>query len=106
MGSEGGSITLFKTIDSQKRESYSYAINEMDYDLEDLTPVDFSSESIPNFEEANRILKNKYPNLLMLYPVFIDTSIVDFISKEKKYLIKNKFLAPIEMYWHVLQQWF
>lgn len=84
MGSEGGSITLFKTIDSQKRESYFYAVNEMDYDLEDLTPVNFSSESVQSFEEAYRILKNKYPHLLMLYPVFIDTSIVDFISNELK----------------------
>lgn len=84
MGSEGGSITLFKTIDSQNRERYSYAVNEMDYDLEDLTPVDFSSESVQSFEEAYRILKNKYPHLLMLYPVFMDTSIVDFISNELK----------------------
>lgn len=71
MGSEGGSITLYRMTDKEKNHWFYYSVNEMAYEEFDIEAVRKDSEFSLNITEAFEKMQKRYESILSLYPLFV-----------------------------------
>ncbi len=87
---EGGSITLFKTYDKNDDEWYFHKTNEMSYDDLRINGTDKNSKFSMSFPEALLTALIEYPNLLDLFPLFVNEDyksvIIEFLRQKKNEL--------------------
>lgn len=87
MGSEGGSITLYRMTDKEKNHWFYYSVNEMAYEEFDIEAVRKDSEFSSNITEAFEKMQKRYVSILSLYPLYVHPDYkIKVLAFLKKYI--------------------
>lgn len=95
LGTEGGSVAIYKFCDEKGKDCYYHQTEEMSYEDLDLSGVDRKSKQISmSFRKAMLTMIKEYNNVMSFYPVYCNmefqTEIVEFLKKYRDDIAMHK----------------